>query len=101
MSHLIGGHNANSILKQILVGYGVPLLIVLVTIIVEVSAPTCASYNPRFGHKTCLFFGKLDKFLWLYGPILIMLLINTGMFIYITINVVKKSGAVESSKSGT
>ena len=89
MNHFIGGHNANSILKQILVGYGVPFLIVRGTIIVEVSAPPCASYNPKFGHKSCLFFGKLDKFLWLYGPILIMLLINTGMFIYITINVVK------------
>ena len=55
----------------------------------EENTPFCVSYDRRFGHKSCLFFGKLDKFLWLYGPILIMLLINTGMFIYITINVVK------------
>jgi len=103
MSHMIGGHNSNSILKQILVGYGVPLLIVVLTLIVELSAPRCASYNPRFGHKSCLFFGKLDKFLWLYGPILLMLVINTVMFIYITINVVKnqKTGATDSMKTGS
>ena len=31
----------------------------------------------------------MDKFLWLYLPILILLIINTGMFAYITYNIFK------------
>jgi len=102
MSHFVGRHNSSSIMKQIVIGYGVPLLVVLVTVIVELTAPRCSSYSPRFGHKSCLFFGKLDKFLWLYLPILVMLIINTLMFIYITINVVQnqKTAPSDSMKSG-
>ena len=33
--------------------------------------------------RKCLFYGKTDEFLWLEGPVLIMLLLNTGMFCYI------------------
>ena len=51
MSHFVGRHNSSSIMKQIVIGYGVPLLVVLVTVIVELTAPRCSSYSPRFGHK--------------------------------------------------
>ena len=39
--------------------------------------------------RTCLFYGKLDKFIWLYFPILILLLFNTVMCVYITYAVFK------------
>jgi len=60
------------------------------------------SFSTLCKFRSCLFYGKLDKFLWLYGPILMMLLLNTGMFIYITINVIKtqRESVSESSKTG-
>ena len=39
--------------------------------------------------RSCHFFGELDKFLWLYLPILVLLIINTAMFFYITYNIFK------------
>ena len=33
--------------------------------------------------RKCLFYGKTDEFVWLEGPVLIMLLLNTAMFCYI------------------
>ena len=39
--------------------------------------------------RTCLFYGKLDKFIWLYLPILILLIVNTIMCVYITYCVFK------------
>ena len=39
------------VLQQISLGYGVPFSITLVSFLVEVTAPTCAAYRPRFGHK--------------------------------------------------
>ena len=38
-------------------------------------------------HRSCLFSGKLSKFVWFLGPILVMLLINTGMFAFIVFHV--------------
>jgi hypothetical protein len=34
--------------------------------------------------QNCLFFGREEKFLWLYLPILFMLLLNTAMFAYVS-----------------
>ena len=42
-----------------------------------------------FLFRSCHFYGGEDKFLWLYLPILVLLLINTGMFIYILTNICK------------
>ena len=39
--------------------------------------------------RSCHFYGGVDKFLWLYLPILVLLLINTGMFIYVVFNICK------------
>lgn len=33
--------------------------------------------------RSCHFYGGLDKFLWLYLPVLILLIINSAMFVYI------------------
>ena len=37
--------------------------------------------------RSCLFYGKVDKFLWFYGPILLMLMINSFMFCYISFTI--------------
>merc|ERR1712061_668550 len=80
--------------------YIIPGLITLVTLIVEVSAPRCAAVRPKFGTRSCHFYGGVDKFVWLYLPILVLLLINTGMFIYIVINICKtNSGSGSSTRS--
>ena len=42
-----------------------------------------------FFFRSCHFYGGVDKFLWLYLPILVLLLINTGMFIYVVFNICK------------
>merc|ERR1712080_654468 len=88
--------------KKMLIGYGIPATISLATFIVEVTAPRCAEIRPKFGHKSCLFYGKLDKFVWLYLPILVLLIINTFMFVYITINVLmnRKNESKQSGKQG-
>ena len=78
---------SNPMKKQMLFGYGVPLLICLLTGVVDLLAPSCASYKPRFGQRNCFFYGDLDKFLWFYLPIIIMLIFNTIIFIYILVNI--------------
>ena len=35
-----------------LASYGLPLIWVLITVIVEFTAPKCASYKPKFGDRT-------------------------------------------------
>ena len=47
---------------------------------------------PKFHYissSRCHFYGGVDKFVWLYLPILILLLINSGMFIYVVTNICK------------
>ena len=53
------GNPSNSKRYKILVGcsYGLPLVVSLLTIIVEFGAPQCASYRPRFGEESCFFSG--------------------------------------------
>ena len=36
-------------------GYGVPLIITIITGIVEVTAPECSWFKPRFGEEVCFF----------------------------------------------
>jgi len=72
--------------KKIGLCYGVPFLITLITLIVEIEAPRCADYRPQFD-RSCHFHGGFGKFLWLYLPILILLLLNTGMGIYVVSSV--------------
>jgi len=79
--------------------YIVPGVITLLTLIVELAAPQCASIRPKFGTSRCHFYGGVDKFVWLYLPILILLLINSGMFIYVVTNICKNDSGSDS-KSG-
>ena len=39
--------------------------------------------NAVWCRQNCLFLGRVEKFVWLYLPILIMLLLNTAMFLYV------------------
>eukprot|EP00092_Neocalanus_flemingeri_P013361 GFUD01014405.1.p1 GENE.GFUD01014405.1~~GFUD01014405.1.p1 ORF type:complete len:735 (+),score=104.42 GFUD01014405.1:71-2275(+) len=91
LKHVFGSEKSNSILGQALTGYGLPLVTCFITLLVELYAPFCSPYRPKFGHRSCLFYGKLDKFLWFYGPILLMLMINSCMFCYISFTICKNS----------
>ena len=44
---------------EVACGYAVPLVISLLTIIVEFASPRCAIYRPRFGEETCFFSGNI------------------------------------------
>ena len=47
--------------------------------------------------RGCLFYGKLDKLLWLYGPILVMLVVNTFIFMYVVLSIYRtNSGSIEA-----
>ena len=39
--------------------------------------------------RSCHFYGGVGKFVWLYLPILLLLIINTAMFAFIAINIFK------------
>ena len=49
---------------EIMFGYGLPLMVCLLTAVTEISAPRCAIYRPRFGEKTCFFTGNLAYILY-------------------------------------
>ena len=54
-----GTHGAKErYLKELIIGYSVPFLIVLLTGIVEASAPQCSLWKPRFLEEACWFAGK-------------------------------------------
>ena len=57
------GNPSNSKRYKILVGcsYGLPLIVTILTLIVEFGAPQCASYRPRFGEESCFFSGYLHS----------------------------------------
>jgi len=82
--------------KRVAFCYIIPGLITFVTLIVELTAPLCASVRPKIGSRSCHFYGGVDKFLWLYLPILLLLLVNTGMFVYIVFNICKTNSGSNS-----
>ena len=49
---------------EIMLGYGLPLIVCFLTAVTEFSAPRCAIYRPRFGEKTCFFTGNLAYILY-------------------------------------
>jgi len=100
MNHVVGGRGNKYLAKVMLIGYGVPALIVIAMIIIELAVDKCSAIHPGFGNRSCLFYNDLSKFLWFLGPILIMLLINTGMFVYILFNVIKTQNMSAALKSG-
>ena len=52
---------------EIIGGYGFPLIISLLTVIVEFAAERCSHFRPRFGEEHCFFAGKVH-FLKLFQP---------------------------------
>ena len=39
--------------------------------------------------RSCHFYGGVGKFVWLYLPILMLLIVNTAMFVFIAVNIFK------------
>ena len=48
-------------LKEVIIGYSVPFVYVLVTAIVEFSAAQCSPWRPRFLEGGCWYSGRLDR----------------------------------------
>merc|ERR1719458_1377021 len=71
--------------------------------IVELAAPRCAPVRPKFGMKSCNFYGGVDKFVFLFLPILLLLIANSIMFCFISYNLYKnhKSSARGEGRSKT
>merc|ERR1712080_76608 len=86
--------------RQVVAAYSAPATVAILTLIVELTAPHCATIRPKFGFRSCHFYGKLDKFVWLYLPILCLLMVNTAMFIYVARNIWMNSKTGESSSGG-
>ena len=51
------GRPENRYRIQILVGYGIPLLFIILTGIVEAIGPVCSKWRPRFNEQSCFFSG--------------------------------------------
>jgi len=67
-------------LKEVICGYSVPLLFLIMTGIAESSMDQCSKYRPRFNEKQCWFSDIESKSIWFFLPIGIALLINTVIF---------------------
>ena len=87
---------------ELVVGYTVPLAVVLITFLVEMLADECDPIRPKFGQQQCFFsshvlgialftlahrtwtefclIDRLPKFVWFYLPILLMLILNCVAF---------------------
>ena len=51
------GRPENRYRIQILVGYGIPLLFIILTGIVEATGSVCSKWRPRFNEQSCFFSG--------------------------------------------
>jgi len=85
-------------MRRLMMAYSIPAAITTLTLIVELAAPHCAAAKPNFGVKSCHFYGGVGKFVWLYLPILLLLFINTAMFVFIAVNIFKNHS---SNKKGS
>jgi len=76
-------------MRRLAITYTIPSLITLITMIVELAAPRCASARPKFGMRTCHFYGDVAKFIFFLLPILLLLIANSIMFCFIAYNLYK------------
>lgn len=76
---------------EMLCGYLLPLFVTLSTLIVEIWAPRCASYRPRFGERHCFFTDPVSKAIWFFLPIGLMLCINGILFSMTVVTIWKTS----------
>ena len=51
MNHVVGGRGNKYLAKVMMIGYGVPLLIIMVMVIVELAVDQCADIHPGFGER--------------------------------------------------
>ena len=72
--------HAKRFAMDLALGYGLPLVITIMSGIVEATAPECSVFRPRFAEETCFFTTVQAKALWFYLPIGMFLFINTVMF---------------------
>ena len=80
------------------IGYLIPFIIVMITLTAEMNLAHCSPWRPRFGEEICFFSGtindincnrliwnnfiyfyvkgKKSQWMWFYGPITVMILLN-------------------------
>ena len=51
MNHVVGGRGNKYLAKVMLIGYGVPALIVIAMIIIELAVDKCSAIHPGFGNR--------------------------------------------------
>lgn len=64
-----------------LVGWGLPLLISLVTLLMELFGQAWPDWQPQFGSQTCWFNTAQVELLYFYGPIGTLLAVNWLLFL--------------------
>ena len=77
--------------KQLFVGYGIPLITVLTTLIVELTSRDCSPWKTGLGlDQGCsLINHRLSGFFYFYIPMAIMLLYNAVNFVRVLLIIVK------------
>merc|ERR1719188_125 len=61
---------------HVAIGYLLPACITTLALIMEFTLDECNPWKPRFGEGSCFFAHKKSKWLWLFGPITVMLALN-------------------------
>merc|ERR1719188_2745000 len=61
---------------HVAIGYLLPACITTLALIMEFALDECNPWKPRFGEGSCFFAHKKSKWLWLFGPITVMLALN-------------------------
>jgi len=72
--------NPRRYLKQVICGYSVPTIFLIMTGIAEASLGQCSRFRPRFNEQSCFFSDIEAKSIWFFLPIGAALITNTVMF---------------------
>ena len=74
---------------QLALGYVGPLVIVLLTIIVDHTADKCSALKPDIGLEACFFSDQTTTFFWFHLPLAIILIFNTVIFAAVATSIMK------------
>ena len=79
--HNRGEHCTNKRYRiEIVVGYGVPFVITLITILADSVAPKCSPLKPGIGDLSCFFTDQWPTFFYFHLPMFVLLVLNAVIF---------------------
>merc|ERR1719189_3369920 len=82
LCQMLGKQHGNKLYRtQVAFGYSIPMVIVLLTIIVDHTAEKCSALKPDIGLEACFFSDQTTTFIWFHLPLAIILIFNTVIFI--------------------